>query len=74
MNDTEKIVLYFFLHKQESARAKEIQRWTRFSDNRMMTAFIKCENTVFVLHKHQDNTDGLEVTLIQGPETARILK
>ena len=74
MDDTEKIVLYFFLHKRESAQAREIQKWTRFSDNRIMTAFMRCENTVFALHKHSDNAHGLEVTLIRGPETDRILK
>jgi hypothetical protein len=74
MDDTEKIVLYFFLHKCESARAREIQRWTRFPGSRIMSAFIRCENTVFGLRMHPDSDEGLEVTLIHGPETARILK
>jgi hypothetical protein len=74
MDDTEKIVLYFFLHKRESARAREIQKWTRFSDNRILAAFMRCENTVFLLDKNPDNGHDLEVTLIRGPETDRILK
>lgn len=74
MDDTEKVVLYFLLHKRESVQAREIQKWTRFSDNRIMTALIRCENTVFLLDKNRGLDNGLEVTLIRGPETDRILK
>jgi hypothetical protein len=72
MDDTEKIVLYFYLHRFECARVRDIQKWTRFSDSRMNTAIRRCENTVF--HWQEGTDNGLVISLIQGPVTDRILK
>jgi hypothetical protein len=74
MDDIEKIVVYMILNKCESAQAQEIQKWTRFSDNRIMTALMSCENTIFHIDKNPDNPDCLSISLIQGPEKDRILK
>ena len=74
MDDIEKIVVYMVLHKRESAQAQEIQKWTRFSDDRIMAAFTSSENTIFQIGKNTDNPDCLSISLMQGPETNRILK
>jgi hypothetical protein len=76
MNDIEKIVVYMVLHKRESAQIQEIQKWTRFSDNRIKAAFKSCENTIFhrVSNPDKDNPDVLRISLMQGPDTDHILK
>jgi hypothetical protein len=74
MDDIEKIVVYMVLHKCESAESQEVQKWTRFSDNRIMTALMSCENTIFHIEENPENPDCLSISLMQGPQKDRILK
>ncbi len=74
MNDVEKIVLYFFLKKIESAPAGEIQKWAMLSDARISAAFSQCGGKVFHLDPNPSDTAGYTVSLIQCPEVERIVK
>jgi hypothetical protein len=74
MNDIEKIVVYMVLHRRESAQVKEIQKWTRFSDDRIKAACMSCENSIFQLGNNPNNPESLIISLMKGPETDQILK
>ncbi len=74
MDDVEKIVLYFPLHKQDTVSATQIQKWARFPRDRMLTALHRCNNVVFRLEENGDDSLGFDVVLIDCPETSRIIK
>ncbi|MDD1719631.1 MAG: hypothetical protein LUQ25_06200 [Methanoregulaceae archaeon] len=74
MNDVEKIVLYFFLHKKESAPACQIQKWAMLSRDRMNAAFNQCGGKVFLLEPNPDDQIGYTIRLLNCPEIEKIVK